>query len=537
MTIDPPISEFESSASHWSTGVALWIKVIVVFVCALALLVVYADRVGWEGDDLAQIEGCVNFAHKGPSGVYRYYWQPLTYECARLALVVVDDPDILFLLPQVLGAACIAVLVLVVHGYSRGRVPVLVGVAFVMVLPEVAISGLYYNSTVFGLLPFLVALSLVIWPTPPEGTATSPRRARFVVAGAAGAAACLFRFDFFLCQPLVLYLAIVGQGRHSIRGAMSYVSGFGGLLLLATVAGVFRPGELMAVRRLHAEHVATWGAAEPAAVAAKAFTITSLLVWIVLLVVAVKWLAAIVNRRRWKNLIVLLPVAVALYPLSGLTSPKYLVPAMVFIPLVLADTAVAVRQRYGDRTFRLWSLAAITLAVGVQLVSFEPRRSFPFVAVTATPTFVGTADGPRALGAYMEGYRLFGSPPEGRPSTLKFSFALARAASCADADVDVLYLDHPKNWTSDDWRWAWPALHLQRMGYSVRKYDLNREIVLTGPEHAVRLRRVDKREYASELSRVTTATIMVPFIAHDDPHRTRKLLRATEVLNLSACGP
>jgi len=537
MTLEPSTTDANSSGNQDDPRFVLLVWVLVVFVCALGLLIVYADRVGWEGDDLAQIEGCVNFDHKGPAEVYRFYWQPLTYELGRLALTVVDDPTVLFVLPQIFGAACIAVLVLVVHGYSRGRIPVLVSVAFVLLLPEIVLSGLYYNSTVFGLLPLLVALLLVVWPIPAEGAEDGSRSVRSVAAGAAGAAACLFRFDFLLCQPLLLYLVVTNWRRDARRGALSYIAGFGVVLLLAMSAGLFDFGELVEVKRLHSEHVSTWGVAEPSAVAVKAFTITNLVVWLVLFARSVTWVASIVAERRWTSFGVVIPAAVVLYPLSGLTSPKYLLPAVAFVPLVLAGVGIDVRQRYGSGTFRLWSLAAITLGVAVQLVSFEPRRSFPFVAVTTDPTFVSTADGPRALGAYMKGYELFCSPPDGRPSTLRFSFALARAVTCIETDVDVLYLEHPKNWTSDNWRWAWPSLHLQRQGYSVSTYDLNREIVLVSPKHSVRLRRVGVKEYGRPPHPGSRPVVEVPFVAYDDPHRTRKLLHATEVLDLTACAP
>src|SRR5262245_33694659 len=53
----------------------------VLFAVALVCVGLWAcDRVGWEGDDLALLSGIAYLDELGRHGVYRYAWQPLTYE-------------------------------------------------------------------------------------------------------------------------------------------------------------------------------------------------------------------------------------------------------------------------------------------------------------------------------------------------------------------------------------------------------------------------------------------------------------------------
>src|SRR5258707_1066833 len=123
----------------------------VCFAVALSFLLLFAARNGYEGDDIAQISGAMHLADRGPAGVYRYALQPLSYELASFIVRKGGLNRFISFLPQIAGAAALAGFVLGVRRYSNRQIPWVVAAGFVFLVPELIISGLYFNSTVFSM--------------------------------------------------------------------------------------------------------------------------------------------------------------------------------------------------------------------------------------------------------------------------------------------------------------------------------------------------------------------------------------------------
>ena len=130
-----------------------------------------------------------------------------------------------------------------------------------------------------------------------------------------------------------------------------------------------------------------------------AFSCLHPLAWLGLLATVTAW--GLTGRRDKTAWTIIGPLAFLLAPLSSLASPKYALPALVFVPLAFAWGLARCRL---PLTPRLLSIAtAIILAIHV--IPLDLRIRPPFVVWNTGPnTSIYTHDGPRSTSGYALAY-------------------------------------------------------------------------------------------------------------------------------------
>ena len=502
--------------------------VIVYLIILLLFFLFFGDRVGWEGDDLAQLEGIVNFPDKGTTGVYRYYWQPLAYQLSLWVNYWTNNPRFLFALPQIFAAANICVLLGAIYAFSEGKINLLLGFSFLLLLPEIFFCGLYYNSTVFGMLPMAIALLFLFWKQKSGRSMSLWNDIRYLTIGVASTVACFFRLDFLLCLPLIWYLIIFDRVPKK-RAILLYLSGSLSIVALSLTTGIFDPAMALKTAQGHANFTDNWSFKSSLK---NLFTITNSIVWIALFTYFIHFLISRIKSQNWKSLLVVFPAAILLYPIPQLTSPKYLIPAIIFLPFVLVKMAMELQERLGRKEFKRLSYCIIATSMLLQILSVQPARAFPYVQIKPVPTYIFTHDGLRPLGAYLRGYNKV-RKAERNGGRLFLARRLTDIIVASDRNFTVIYLDKKDNYTAANWSWAWPNFYLQLEGYKVQHYSLNKEIILASGKKIVQMKKLDEEQFFDYEENGETVLIKVPYIKEGDKERSKKLEDFYESLDSS----
>jgi hypothetical protein len=203
--------------------------------------------------------------------------------------------------------------------------------------------------------------------------------------------------------------------------------------------------------------------------------------WVAVLAYGAWFVARTLRSRRWGGLLVLLPVLVLCYPLTRFVlSPKYLVPALMFVPLMLAYAAREVQDRIGAVRFRWLATATVAACALVMVVCVSPRLHFPFVEFQTRPKSVWTADGERSFGAYLRTFSKIGSPFGDRADGgfIKLDRRLAGVVRGRSEDVVIICQKQPDNFFYDEWSWPWLSFYLQCDGYRLVEYSEMDRMVL-----------------------------------------------------------
>src|SRR5262249_3420479 len=144
-------------------------------------------------------------AKQGSLVIYRYAWQPLSYELGAAIYRLTHAPALVFLLAPICGAASLALLLAVnwrdggMDGGSMGGLGgFLAGLIVLLAIPELWYCGLYYSSTVLGL-PFAVGAYAMSRSRPAAGGVA--------LAGLLVGIAILMRLDFLLACPALAWIA------------------------------------------------------------------------------------------------------------------------------------------------------------------------------------------------------------------------------------------------------------------------------------------------------------------------------------------
>ena len=284
----------------------------------ISLAIVFGDRIGLEGDDLAIMEGATHFHLKPSDTLYRYPWQPLTFFAAHGLTEHGVTPLALTYLPNVLGAIGIVLLAEALAQIIRVRKGVWIAYCLVLAVPELWITTLYFNSTALGLPFFSAAVLLLALPVRNE----RPWFWRVAASATSFAIACLLRLDF-AATSLALVLIVYSQSPSRKRSAsflFVVVSGIIGLTVLFSL-GVEPLEALGIIERLEVEPQPAWRSA------------LICLLAILPLVLMAPFLIAEIMRRKWPHrqpifwTLVILSALPMLYPLKALYSGKYLIPA------------------------------------------------------------------------------------------------------------------------------------------------------------------------------------------------------------------
>jgi len=500
----------------------LWLQTLLLLVGLLAFLCSFGDRGWFEGDSIALVDAMVNFEAKGGAdGAYRYPWQPLTYELGAALAPLVSSPRRLLLLPHLLGAVSLVLLTWAVHLASLRNLPLLVAFALVALFPELLYTGLYLNSTAFAMVPMSAAILLLVGSPGPLPAGRDRGWVRPLLVGVLVGVACLCRLDFALGLPLLLTLAASRWGVR--RGLLPSLLGCGVLGVLAFAAGAVTPAGLLEVLAAHRTSVQVneFGAARTLQVFT---TATHWTVWVLLLLGALLSLSRSVRRREWSGVLVLASGLPLLWPLTGLMSPKYLVPLMLFLPLALATWAAeAALRRPGRATVALGAVIVLVSLVH-HLVSLEVDSRPPHLVCRLEPTVVGTHDGPRTVGAWLRGYQRVRSAPQRQ---IGWAFVGHRVAdhvtrSLRSCDVAVLVPNEDDSLLKGSRTWGYFAntvIFLQLADYELVSTRLRfDQALLRGQDHIVRVVPLPAARCARDQpSPVDQVVIRLPYIPVGDP--------------------
>lgn len=397
----------------------------------LAFLLRFADRNGYEGDDLNSIVPMFHLAdaRAGLLLIYRYAWQPLSYEAGAALYRLTGSPEALFLLAPIAGAVALALLLRQGWDAAEGRHRLLAAIAVLLAVPEFWYSGLYYNSSILGL-PFLAGAILLV-----RGRGSA---AAMLAAGLLAGIAILMRMDFVLACPLLAALAWARQRRllPVVVLALAVLAA----LLIGWIGGWLEPPALIDTYRASNAEILQKSADPGWDLRAKILTWTVLLSPVGWAILALGGPPALLRSLRadgpgtWLCLIAVLPMLV---PMKDLLSVKYALPLLAFAPLILARCLAAIASLLPPR------LSAPGLAIaggaGFAILSISLFGHAPYVEPRLMPSrMVGTHDGARSYGGYLWMMMALDGPAAQDPAQREADRLAARFLAGPGPDMAIL---------------------------------------------------------------------------------------------------
>lgn len=454
----------------------------------------FGDRLGFEGDGLALLFGMSQFEALGRLGVYRYHWQPLSYELLSALYPLLDRPFDLTYVAQGLGGAGLALLYLLLRRMLRALpFPRSVALALTLAVAEIWVTTLYFNTSALGL-PF-VAGALLLAHAACDGA--RPRVALAAAGGASLALGCLFRLDYAALTPAALALLLLWAPPRARRPlALAFVAG-GLATALAFLA--WQPGFLRdaaAILQRYGEGEFTVDMAYRLKIVlfsmGPALLVFPLLAWAVHRHGGAPARPAPPSRAAHAGPWLLLGAAMlpTLAPLQNLYSGKYLLPFFLCLTVAVAQAlawkfqgaAGAVFGRATPQFFR----AGVALPLGVLAAMAvigvpapEALKQRPLAAWTENPMIVGTHDGARSAGGYV-GFLKQMDNFELPQNSVLFTRQLSEAVKSCGADVTVLMSPIPK-YGHNDWSWGWLPLYLMQSGWRLLQYSAGHDARLEQP--------------------------------------------------------
>lgn len=478
----------------------LVVSLVLLYFILLPVFLFFGDRGWWDGDAIAQLEGILNFQYRGTTGVYRYYWQPLAYEINLFVIRLTNNPRLLYYLPQIFGAANICILLGALSKFSQRKLPMLLNFCLLLLLPEIFFSGLYYNSTVFAMLPMSIAILFIFWQNNTDNlinrdpsSTLSWDDIRYLVIGITAAIACFFRFDFSLCLPLLGYLLLTRENNKT-RAILLFSSSVIAIFILFFIIGIFSPQMILKILREHSDVVGEWTYITPVFKAKVIFTTMNVTVWVIFLGYLLYFLQQKILKREWRSLLIIFPSAILLYPIPKITSPKYLMPAIIFMPFIFANMLLDLNKRLTNKNFQRLSYFVIAGTVLLQILSIQPAKAFPFIQLTPSPYSQETHDGPRTVGAYLQGYNRVRMIPN-EPKAGEGIDVLQKASKLIDsANVPSVVLLKKGTSMADNRNWGWLSFYLQLEGYKIEDFSDNK-IILTKNNKQASIERIDENSF------------------------------------------
>jgi hypothetical protein len=372
------------------------IAVVLFFVVTAIGLISLSDFDGYEGDDLNSILPMLHLeaAKHGSLNIYRYAWQPLSYEVGAGIFQFTRTPTAIFLMAPIAGAISLALMLLITWQGRKSISTLISALVAISAVPEFWFSGLYYNSTIIGL-PFALC-SLAILNGRPQ--------IRFAfLAGLLLAVAILMRLDFALAGPALTLTA--WQTDRSLPRVIALTLGVLVVLSLAFSLGVFEPSQIVEIYRGTSEEIAAksntpgWDLRTKLGVIS---VILSPIGWAILLFGGPLVLYRSLRRNPMIFLLWVLAMLPLALPLPNLLSVKYVLPLAMFVPPFLMQCLSAIEDTLPHK-LRLWPvwIAASGTAV-LLLISVSVFGQPPYLEIGSLASRpVGTHDGYRSYGGYL----------------------------------------------------------------------------------------------------------------------------------------
>ncbi|WP_267383217.1 hypothetical protein [Cyanobacterium sp. uoEpiScrs1] len=504
-----------------------FLGIIIFYITILLFFLFFGDRVGWEGDDIDQLDGIINFSHKGKDLVYRYYWQPLTYQFNLWLNSWLNNPKHLFLIPQIIGAANISILLIAIYIFAKKNLNLVLCFCFLIIFPEILFCSLYYNSTVFAMFPMSITILLLFWTDNPIKTKKIWNNFRYFTIGITSVFSIFFRIDFLLSLPLLWYLMLfdksLGQKlEQRLKVYFIYILTSFSLLLVFLVTDIFNLDKIIYIATSHHEGVNTWTIQKSLV---NLFSITNLVIWIILIISSICFILTKAKNKDYRLILLILCILPLLSPLPTLTSPKYLMPGIIFLPFLCAVITLKIKFRLDQNKFRSLVFGFIILSFFLQSVAIQWVPRIPFIEITANPNYIYTHDGTRVPGGYLQGYNeVRKAQLNSHHIPIKLSRKMAQIIQEIDKNVTVIYSDKSDNFAKEVWIWTFTTFYLELEGYQVKHYDRNNKIVLSSAEKTVTMKKVNEEEYEKylDINREKTAIIKVPYISSKDPQVLKK---------------
>ncbi len=387
----PEGATLRSSGEMPRTGLVL----LAFFLVNLAFLSFFCDRDGYEGDDLNSVVPMFHLAaaKQGALGIYRYAWQPLSYELGAAVYRVTHWPDAIFLLAPPCAAASLSLLLLMLWR-DRKASTLVASLVVLLAIPELWYSGLYYNSTVLGL-PFALA---ALWLLRSRRSIPAA-----MVAGGLAGIAILMRLDFVLACPA--FAVTAWSADRSIRRPFALALAVVTVLAAAGMIGWLEPEQILLTYQENAGEIAAKSADPGWDLRTKLFVASvalSPLGWGILLLGAPDVILQTLRRDRLLFLAWTAAIGVVAFPVRTLLSVKYIVPLLMFVPFFLAPalTAIELRTPEGQRGLLLPAAVAATCLLTIFSFSLTGTPPYLHLGLLAMRP-VGTHDGPRSYGGYL----------------------------------------------------------------------------------------------------------------------------------------
>jgi hypothetical protein len=470
-------------------------------VAALVLLpMLLGDRQGFEGDGLAMLFGMNQFEILGRAGVYRYHWQPLSYELLSALGPWFNKPFSLTYVAQGFGGAGLALLYLLL-ARVLGNIPFQRCMALVLTLciPELWITTLYFNTTALAL-PFITGGLLALH----HACIPRLRQGYMLLAGVLVATGCLFRLDFAVFVPMILVLPWFWAAQDRIRTGVYFSAGG---LATAAVFLAWQPHFIADAAAI----LQRYGEGEFSVTLVYRLKIVLFAMGPALVILPVLWwttrsakqagLARHFDKTWLLWWAALLPT---LIPLKNLYSGKYLLP--FFMGLILLAAQAVARNCRATRSASVQLSADAQQQTGVWLATGclvalaligvptpEALKSHPFTAWAADPLVVGTHDGARSAGAYLSYLKQL-DDFELPQNSVRFYKQLSEVVDQCRNDVTVL-MSPVEKYGRNEWSWGWLPLYLMQQGWQLLEYRAGQVAHLQQPAsgHQVRILSSDQR--------------------------------------------
>jgi hypothetical protein len=439
----------------------LYLETFICFFLAFLTLFFLSNSIGFEGDDLNTVLPMLHLqdAKNGNLLIYRYYWQPLSYEIGSIVYNLIGNIRSIFLLPQICMALSISILYqCCVYELEFNRKLFL---PLLMLFPEIIYTGLYFNSTAIAF-PFIcVSLLLAFKRTDWAGAAFT---------GIALSLAVMLRFDFILITPFIFiyrYL-ILKKLSDAIVGGLFLCVG----LSIGVLTGVLVPEKIFEVYDLARQEIIERSSEPGWDLRTKLFVATTIFSPIGWAILAVATFWSLKTKAVWKpvaiGVICLMPM---LLSARNILTPKYIMPV-----LAVASVLVVI---FWNKTVELWSVEKrnrlstywVIITIGLMMFSVEPIIKPPFLKISTTDNReVGTHDGPRSWGSYLWQFRRVAS---------------ITSKDAKDADELLAFLEEPNSqnivlvggenfFSPGGVAWRHLQIRLEREGFSGRVVEAGR---------------------------------------------------------------
>lgn len=365
------------------------------FIVNLVFLIVFCDRDGYEGDDLNSVVPMFHLdaAKQGALSIYRYAWQPLSYELGAALYRVTHWPDALFLLAPASAAVSLS-LILLMLWRDRKPAKLVASLVVMLAIPELWYSGLYFNSTVLGL-PFVLG---ALWLLRTRLSVSAA-----MLAGGLAGIAILMRLDFILACPALAVTA--WSADRSFQRPIVLAAGVVTILIAAALIGWLEPAHILQTYRESAGEIAAksadpgWDLRTKLLVASVALSPFG---WGLVLLGGPGVMLRAFRRDRVLFFAWAAAVAALAIPVRGLLSVKYIIPLLMFAPFFL-EAALTSIEPWTPKGLTGSLLPGAAAASCLLLVfSFNLSGTAPYVHIGLhAARQVGTHDGLRSFGGYL----------------------------------------------------------------------------------------------------------------------------------------